>query len=114
MRGETVVVTDVQTDPRFTEVERLRMQSRQIAAFIGVTLLKGGRVVAAFGVNHAMARIWSPMEVELVRDVAERTWDAVERTRAEAALREREHRLRLALDASGGGSCGRRCHPGRG
>jgi len=104
LRGETVVVTDVQTDPRFTEVERIRMQNRQIAAFIGVTLLKGGRVVAAFGVNHAMARIWSPMEVELVRDVAERTWDAVERTRAEAALREREHRLRLALDASGGGS----------
>jgi len=104
MRGETVVVTDVQTDPRFTEVERIRMQNRQIAAFIGVTLLKGGQVVAAFGVNHAMARIWSPTEVELVRDVAERTWDAVERTRAETALREREHRLRLALDASGGGS----------
>jgi PAS domain S-box-containing protein len=104
MRGESVVVTDVQTDPRFTEVERVRMQTRQIAAFIGVTLLKGGRVVAAFGVNHAMARIWSPMEVELVRDVAERTWDAVERARAEAALREREQRLRLALDASGGGS----------
>ena len=104
MRGETVVVTDVQTDPRFTEAERVRMQSRQIAAFIGVTLLKGGRVVAAFGVNHATARIWSPMEVELVRDVAERTWDAVERTRAEAALRHRELRLRLALDASGGGS----------
>jgi GAF domain-containing protein len=94
----------VQTDPRFTEVERIRMQNRQIAAFIGVTLLKGGQVVAAFGVNHAMARIWSPTEVELVRDVAERTWDAVERTRAETALREREHRLRLALDASGGGS----------
>jgi len=104
MRGETAVVTDVQTDPRFTEAERVRMQSRQIAAFIGVTLLKGGRVVAAFGVNHAMARIWSPMEVELVRDVAERTWDAVERTRAEVALRQRELRLRLALDASGGGS----------
>src|SRR5262245_53851078 len=104
MRGETVVTTDVQTDPRFTEAERVRMQSRQIAAFIGVTLLKGGRVEAAFGVNHATARIWSPMEVELVRDVAERTWDAVERTRAEAALRQRELRLRLALDASGGGS----------
>ena len=104
MRGETAVVTDVQTDPRFTEAERVRMQSRQIAAFIGVTLLKGGRVVAAFGVNHAMPRIWSPMEVELVRDVAERTWDAVERTRAEVALRQRELRLRLALDASGGGS----------
>src|SRR5262249_23751697 len=90
LRGDTVVVNDVQTDPRFTDPERVAMQARQIAAFIGVTLLKGGRVVAAFGVNHATPRTWTAMEIELIRDVAERTWDAVERTRAEAALRERE------------------------
>ena len=69
-----------------------------------MTLLKGGRLVAAFGANNATPRLWTPTEIELVRDVAERTWDAVERARAEAALREREQRLRLALDASGGGS----------
>ena len=37
-------------------------------------------------------------------NVAERTWDAVERTRAEAALREQKQRLRVALEASAGGS----------
>jgi PAS domain S-box-containing protein len=103
-RGETVVVNDVRTDPRFTDPERATMDGRQIAAFVGVTLLKGGRIVAAFGVNNATPRVWTPMDVEVIRDVAERTWDAVERTRAEAALREREQRLRLALEASGGGS----------
>ena len=36
--------------------------------------------------------------------VAERTWDAVERTRAEAALRQQTTRLSLALQASAGGS----------
>jgi PAS domain S-box-containing protein len=103
-RGETVVVNDVQTDPRFSDDERVTMQSRQITAFIGVTLFKGGRMVAAFGANHDTPRVWTAPEIELVRDVAERTWDAVERTRAEAALREQKQRLRLALEASAGGS----------
>src|SRR5262249_11554768 len=70
---------------------------------VGVTLFKGGRMVAAFGANHDRPRVWTPSEIELVRDVAERTWDAVERTRAEAALREQKHRLGLALEASTGG-----------
>jgi PAS domain S-box-containing protein len=60
--------------------------------------------VAAFGANNATPRVWTPMDIALVRDVAERMWDAVERTHAEAALRDREHRFRLALGASGGGS----------
>ncbi len=103
-RGETAVVNDVSTDPRFTETERDAMHERQMAAFIGVTLIKGGRMVAAFGANNVTPRNWTPIEIALVRDVAERTWEAVERARAESALREREHRFRLALSASGGGS----------
>src|SRR6185312_2722516 len=91
-------------DPRFTEDERTNMQGRQIAAFIGATLVKNGRLLAAFGANNATPRTWTPTEVALVRDVAERTWDAVERARAEAALRAREQRYRLALEASTGGS----------
>jgi PAS domain S-box-containing protein len=103
-RGETVVVNDVQTDPRLSDSHRATMQSRQIAAFIGATLFKEGRMVAAFGANHVSPRVWTPSEVALVRDIAERTWDAVERTRAEAALREQKQRLRVALEASAGGS----------
>ena len=103
-RGDTVVVNDLHTDPRFTDAERVTMQARQIAAFIGVTLVKSGRLVAAFGANNVTPRLWTPPEIALIRDVAERTWEAVERARAEAALREREQRLRLALDASAAGS----------
>ena len=111
--GETVVVNDVSTDPRFTEAERTIMQARQIAAYVGVTLIKGGRLVAAFGANNATPRVWTSIEVELIRDVAERTWEAIERARAEEALREREQRLRLALDASGAGSWMRDVRTGR-
>jgi PAS domain S-box-containing protein len=102
-RGDTVVVSDVSSDPRFTESERVRMEGRQIAAFIGTTLVKNGKFLAAFGANNATPREWTPTEIALVRDVAERTWDAVERARAEASLREREQRLKLALDASAAG-----------
>jgi PAS domain S-box-containing protein len=102
-RGETVVVNDVDSDPRFTESERVVMKQRQIAAYIGATLVKNGKFLAAFGANNATPRQWTSTEIALVRDVAERTWDAVERTRAEAALREREQRLHLALDASAAG-----------
>ena len=97
-RGETVVVNDVDTDPRFTDSERVAMRARQIAAFVGVMLLKGGQLVAAFGANNATPRSWAPMEIALIRDVAERTWDAVERARAEAALREHEEALRARRD----------------
>jgi PAS domain S-box-containing protein len=102
-RGDTVVVNDVASDPRFTEPERVRMKGREIAAFIGTTLVKNGRFLAAFGANNATPREWTSTEIALVRDVAERTWDAVERARAEASLREREHGLKLALDASAAG-----------
>jgi len=102
-RGETVVVNDVSSDPRFTDAERVTMQAREIAAFIGATLVKNGQFLAAFGANNATPRHWTPTEIALVRDVAERTWDAVGRARAEAALREREQRLQLSLDASAAG-----------
>ncbi len=103
-RGETIVVGDVQTDQRLSDDDRATFRARQIAAFVGVPLLKDGQMVAAFGANQNTARVWTAAEIELVREVAERTWDAVERARAEAALREQKTRLGLALEASTGGS----------
>jgi GAF domain-containing protein len=103
-RGETIVVSDVQGDQRLSDDDRAAFRSRQIAALVGVARFKDGHMVAAFGVNHDTPRAWATGEIELVREVAERTWDAVERARAEAALREQKTRLRLALEASAGGS----------
>ena len=94
----------MQADQRLSDDDRAAFRSRQIAAFVGVARFKDGQMVAAFGVNHDTPRVWTAGEIELVREVAERTWDAVERTRAEAALREQKTRLRLALEASAGGS----------
>ena len=103
-RGETIVVSDVQADQRLTDDERAAFRSRQIAALVGVARFKEDQMAATFGVSHDTPRAWTTGEIELVREVAERTWDAVERTRAEAALREQQTRLRIALEASAGGS----------
>ena len=97
-RGEGVTVDDVRTDPRLTEHERSALLSTEIAAFAGVMMMKGELWVGAFGVHSATPRLWTRQEIDLIRDVAERTWEAFERTRTEAALRVASKELRDSED----------------
>ena len=62
-------------------------------------MVKDGRWFAAIGVHSATPRVWTPGEVRLVEEVGERTWAAVERARAEAALRDSEERFRNMAEA---------------
>ncbi len=59
-----------------------------IGAVVSVPLVRAGQVRASLFVNHRTPRTWRPDETELVKDVASLIWDAVERARAEADLRE--------------------------
>jgi GAF domain-containing protein len=45
-------------------------------------------------------RVWSAEAIALIGEVAERTWAALERARAEQALRRSEQRLRMAMEAA--------------
>ena len=56
-------------------------------ARLTVPLAKDGRYIASLYVHQAAPRHWTDEEVALVRSVAEATWAAVERSRAETALR---------------------------
>jgi signal transduction histidine kinase/PAS domain-containing protein/ActR/RegA family two-component response regulator len=102
LAGHDVVVVDTKTDPRLTQ-EQAHYDAIQMRASIAAPLVKGGRLKAILAVHQTEPRQWSSDEVALVRDVAERTWAAVERAGAETALRANEQRLRLALEASGMG-----------
>jgi len=82
--GEMVVVHDVDADERFDESERANFGRSEIRALVTTTLIKNGKWVAGFSVQNASSRRWSGFEVDLVRDVAERTWDSVERARSES------------------------------
>ncbi|WP_201860293.1 HWE histidine kinase domain-containing protein [Microvirga soli] len=101
-RAEPLVVHDVSTDPRTNSPAHLAAFALlETASVITVSLIKRGRMMAALYVHNRTPRLWSDSEVKLVKDVAERTWDAVERARTEAALRKSEERLQLAIEASG-------------
>ncbi len=91
-RGEPFVVDDVQADPRLDKATRARWARAEIGALCAVGLYTGGQVAAAFSIHCKVPRRWSPADIRLVRDVAERIWPAIERARAEAALKDADRR----------------------
>ncbi|AMV20814.1 GAF domain-containing protein [Planctomyces sp. SH-PL14] len=97
--GRTIVVVDTEADPRF-ESQREAYRTIGVRAWVGVPLVKEGRLLVVLGVLERTPRDWSGAEVQLFEEVAERTWAAAERARTETALRESESRLRLALAAA--------------
>jgi signal transduction histidine kinase/ActR/RegA family two-component response regulator len=96
-RGETIRYDDVAEDPRLTPAQIASYGTLQVRAYLAVMLIKRDRLVGAFGLHVATPRHWSQTEIELAREVADRLWEAVERARAEAALRRSEEQLRHAV-----------------
>ncbi len=69
-----------------------------VRAAIAVAVVKDGKPRAGFAVYSATPRQWTPAEQSLVDDVAQRIWDAVERARAGAALRQSEIQYRALFE----------------
>ena len=101
--GKTRIVRDTEKDARNDPVATSNFAAFGVAAGIGVPLIKGGRFVATLVVHMNEPRDWSPAEVVLAEETAERTWQAVERARAETALRDSETRFSQFGDASSAG-----------
>ena len=98
--GQIVVIDDASADPRLSAAERAAYARMEAAAFLGVPLIKDGRLISTLGVHHATPRQWTPENIELIRETAERTWAAVERKRAELALQVSEHKFRTLIEAT--------------
>jgi PAS domain S-box-containing protein len=91
-RGETVVFEDAEKDPRAAAgAEALKAISAQ--AVVNMPVNEHGGFVALLYLNHASPRAWTEEEIALISEVAQRTRTAVERLRAEQALRENAERL---------------------
>jgi len=97
--GHAVSSPNVSAAPYLSPEEQSAYAAIQIGAYIGIPLVKKGKFVAALAVHAAAPRDWKPEEIALTAEVAERTWAAVERARAEAALRRSEQQFRLMADA---------------
>ena len=97
--GVTVVIADVENDPR-TEAAADVLKSIGAQALINMPITEQGGTVALLYLNNKTVREWSADELEFVREVAGRTRTAVERRRNEAALRESEDRFMQIADSA--------------
>lgn len=103
--GRTLVYADTQRDRKLNAAQKAAFASIGARSAVGVPLLKAGRPVAALGVHHSQPRAWSEDELRLIDDVADRTWSAVERARAEASLQLSEARYRTLFEQVQEGFC---------
>ncbi|MCG7393488.1 PAS domain-containing protein [Microvirga sp. ACRRW] len=98
--GRTLVINDALSDPRLRDNTDVFIALQNLGTIV-VSLVKEGRLSAALYVHNTTKRLWTESEIELCRDVAERTWAAVERARSDARQRllinELNHRVKNTL-----------------
>ena len=85
--GDTVAVADAQ--------DAAEQAEPGLRSLVAVPLLRDLRLRAVFHAAQQRPRRWSAGEIALIEDVASRTWDAVERARAEEALRDETQTLEI-------------------
>jgi PAS domain S-box-containing protein len=103
--GAPYVVEDAELDARIGPEDLPAYRATHIRAVICVPLHKSvgtgpGRFTAAMAVHQAVARRWTPAEIELVTLVVARCWEALERCRVMRDLRESEARSSAIVEAT--------------
>ncbi|WP_082547960.1 ATP-binding protein [Massilia sp. Root335] len=89
----TWVSSDLQRDPRTSGPDVWpNYAALQIRSSVIVPLNRNGALTSCLFINDNLPRVWSADIVRLIEDVAERAWSAVERVRAEDALRLADRR----------------------
>ncbi|MEI7037737.1 response regulator [Fulvimonas yonginensis] len=103
LTGRTLRVSDPFEDGRIdSDAARTHHSLGGLRASLTVPLVKGGRLAAFLSVQQRTPRHWTDEDEAIVREAAERTWAAVERARAETALRATSERLKLILECTTG------------
>jgi PAS domain S-box-containing protein len=97
LRGEQMVFDDVASDVRLSESERKRFASLDVASMVAIGIVRNGRWVGGIVVHQSTLRVWTPAEIMLIAETAERSWPAIERVHADKALQETQRQLEGAL-----------------
>ncbi|HEY0012770.1 MAG TPA: ATP-binding protein [Allosphingosinicella sp.] len=97
-RGEAILSADVWKDDLVPEPMRARCLEAGILAFMSVPLVKSGTLTAFMAAQQFAPRQWSEAELQLLGEVADRTWATLERAEANAALRESEQLFRTVTE----------------
>ena len=62
-------------------------------AIISIPLVRENKTVAVLTVRQSTPRVWTPFDVDLVRETAQVTWAMVERARVEDELKRAQSKL---------------------
>lgn len=103
--GQSTWRDDVEAEPGVTPEQLKAYVAAQTRSWAVVPLVKDDELVATLGINFVDPHEWTPDEITLIEDVAERTWAAVERGLAEQRVLERESRHRTLLENMEQGYC---------
>ncbi len=95
--GRTVVIEDAWADPR-TAATAANLSGIAAESFVNMPVTERGGFVALLFLNHHRPRVWPDSELQLIREVADRTRSVVARREAEAAVRTSERRLHFLDD----------------
>ncbi len=104
--GQTVIVDDCHADPRSRDPGNADTWTRLgVCSLIVFPLIQDDRLTAILYLHEPAPRHWTHADIALVEDVALRTADAVERARAEQALKASEGRYRSLFESIDAGFC---------
>jgi PAS domain S-box-containing protein len=95
--GQVLVLSDIRDLPLGAD-RTAAWEKVGLRALITVPLVRDGELKAMLYVHEPHARNWKRSEAAMVRDVAERTWAAVERAQAEQSLRDSEDHYRHTVE----------------
>jgi PAS domain S-box-containing protein len=96
--GRRVAIRDIETEaPWSTPEGRAAYGALGMRASVSVAQVKDGKTCGFFYVLSAKPHDWSAEELELIEEVAARSWAEVDRARAERALRDSEERFRAFM-----------------
>ncbi|PZP54598.1 MAG: hypothetical protein DI586_09415 [Micavibrio aeruginosavorus] len=84
--GDVIVADDILNDPLFAEGHD-NIKKIGIRSLINVSLIQDGKPKALFFIHDTKPRHWREGEIELVTEMALRTWSEAERVYAEEEMR---------------------------
>jgi len=96
--GQLLAIPDIRQLPLGSAERTQAWEAAGVRALITVPLVREGRLKALLYVHEPQPRAWKRSDAAIARDVAERSWEAVERARAEQSLVESEDHYRHTVE----------------